>query len=120
MAGVMLSVGQVAGVWGRLIWGWCADRYLGAVATLALLALLLTLGSVSLALLPAGTTMPVVALALLVLGAAGEGWNGVYLAEVARRAPPGKTRLTTADAPTCPFLGAENGRAWRRETEGRG
>src|SRR3546814_10448657 len=54
MAGVMRSVGQVAGVAGRLLWGWCADRYLGAVATLALLALLMTLGSVSLALLPAG------------------------------------------------------------------
>lgn len=105
MAGVMLSVGQVAGVVGRLLWGWCADRYLGAVATLALLALLMTLGSVTLALLPPGTPVPVVALALIVLGAAGVGWNGVYLAEVARQAPPGKTSLATGGALTCTFLG---------------
>ena len=65
----------------------------------------MALGSVTLALLPPGTPVPVVALALIVLGAAGVGWNGVYLAEVARQAPPGKTSLATGGALTCTFLG---------------
>nr|WP_255592443.1 MFS transporter [Bordetella sp. BOR01] len=104
-AGIMLSLGQVAGVAGRLLWGWCADRYLGAMATLAVLALLMTVGSVTLALLPAGAPLPAVALALIVLGAAGVGWNGVYLAEVARQAPAGKAGLATGGALTCTFLG---------------
>ena len=104
-AGVMLSLAQVAGVVGRLLWGWCADRYLGAVAMLAVLALMMGLGAVALALLPAGAPVLVVALALVVLGAAAVGWNGVYLAEVARQAPPGKAGLATGGALTCTFLG---------------
>jgi len=104
-AGMMLSLGQVAGVVGRLVWGWCADRYLGAVTMLAVLALLMGLGAAALALLPAGAPVPVVALALVVLGAAAVGWNGVYLAEVARQAPPGKAGLATGGALTCTFLG---------------
>ena len=105
VAGVMLSLAQVAGVAGRLLWGWCADRYLGAVAMLAVLALLMGLGTATLALLPAGAPAPVVALALMVLGAAAVGWNGVYLAEVARQAPAGKAGLATGGALTCTFLG---------------
>ncbi|OZI79165.1 MFS transporter [Bordetella genomosp. 2] len=104
-AGLMLSLGQVAGVGGRLLWGWCADRYLGAVRMLAVLALLMVLGTLALALLPAGAPVPAVALALMVLGAAAVGWNGVYLAEVARQAPAGKAGLATGGALTCTFLG---------------
>ncbi|OZI24534.1 MULTISPECIES: MFS transporter [Bordetella] len=104
-AGMMLSVGQVAGVAGRLLWGWCADRYLGPVMMLAALALMMAFGILALVLLPAGAPVPVVALALVVLGAAAVGWNGVYLAEVARQAPPGKASLATGGALTCTFLG---------------
>ncbi|MBO9356332.1 MFS transporter [Bordetella petrii] len=104
-AGMMLSLGQVAGVAGRLLWGWCADRYLGPVRMLVVLALLMAVGALALALLPAGAPAPVVALALMVLGAAAVGWNGVYLAEVARQAPAGKASLATGGSLTCTFLG---------------
>jgi len=104
-AGAMLSLGQVAGVVGRVLWGWCADRYLGAVLMLAVLAALMGLGVGILALLSPHTPMPIVALALMVLGAAAVGWNGVYLAEIARQAPAGKTSLATGGALTCTFLG---------------
>jgi len=46
-----------------------------------------------------------VGLALAVLGAAAVGWNGVFLAEVARQAPPGKAGLATGGALTFTFLG---------------
>jgi len=105
VAGVLLSLAQAAGVAGRLLWGWCADRYLGAAMMLATLALLMAAGVIILAFLPAGAPVLLVGLALMVLGAAAVGWNGVYLAEVARQAPPGKASLATGGALTCTFLG---------------
>lgn len=110
-AGAMLSLGQVAGVVGRILWGWCADRYLGPVGMLSSLALLMGVGTIGLALLPANAPVPLVALALIVLGAAAVGWNGVYLAEVARQAPAGKTSLATGGALTCTFFGVVLGPA---------
>lgn len=110
-AGAMLSLGQVAGVVGRILWGWCADRYLGAVGMLFSLALLMGVGTIGLALLPANAPVPLVALALMILGAAAVGWNGVYLAEVARQAPAGKTSLATGGALTCTFFGVVLGPA---------
>ncbi|MVW77521.1 MFS transporter [Bordetella sp. 02P26C-1] len=104
-AGMMLSLGQVAGVAGRLFWGWCSDRYLGPVKTLTVLALLMTLGMLVLALLPGNAPTVLVALSLMVLGAAAVGWNGVYLAEIARQAPVGRASLATGGALTCTFLG---------------
>ncbi|CAM4060345.1 MFS transporter [Bordetella muralis] len=104
-AGALLSLGQVAGVVGRIFWGWCADRYLGAVLMLAVLAALMGLGVLVLASLSAQAPVPMVALALVVLGAAAVGWNGVYLAEIARQAPAGKTGMATGGALTCTFLG---------------
>src|SRR5690606_2260966 len=105
VAGVLLSLAQAAGVAGRLLWGWCADRYLGAAMMLATLALLMAAGVIILAFLPAGAPVLLVGLALMVLGAAAVGWNGVYLAEVARQAPPGKASLAPGGALTCTFLG---------------
>jgi len=104
-AGLMLSIAQVAGVAGRLLWGWCADHYLGAVTMLVILAWLMALGLLVLVWLPAHTPLPLVALALIVLGGAAIGWNGVYLAEVARQAPPEQAGLATGGALTCTFLG---------------
>lgn len=104
-AGALLSLAQVAGVIGRLLWGWCADRYLRPVMMLAALALMMASGTGTLALLPAAAPEPVLAAALMALGAAAVGWNGVFLAEVARQAPPGKASAATGGVLTCTFLG---------------
>ena len=42
---------------------------------------------------------------MLLYGASASGWNGVYLAEVARRAPPGQAAVATAGTLACTFIG---------------
>ena len=104
-AGLALSVSQFAGVCGRVFWGYVSDRFLGARLMLAALAALMALSSAATAWL--NTRMsPVLIMAILaVFGASAIGWNGVYLSEVARQAPPGKASLATGGTLAFTFLG---------------
>lgn len=104
-AGLALSVSQFAGVGGRIAWGWVADRWLGASRMLALLTVLMTLSAMATALLPAGTPTGLVLLVLAVYGMSAIGWNGVYLAEVARQAPAGQASLATGGSLAFTFFG---------------
>jgi MFS family permease len=105
VAGVALSVSQFAGVGGRVFWGYISDRFLGARRMLAVLAGLMAVSSVATALVT--TSMPTVLLLgiLAVFGASAIGWNGVYLAEVARQAPKGQASLATGGSLAFTFLG---------------
>ena len=104
-AGAALSVSQLAGVVGRIAWGAVADRGLGPLNTLMLLATLMMAGSVLTALLqPQWPTLLIWAIVAL-LGASAIGWNGVYLATVARQAPPGQAGVATGGTLLFTFLG---------------
>src|SRR3546814_277112 len=94
-AGFMMSISQVAGAFGRVLWGWCADRFIGAMAMLVILAVAMALCCWALAGLPAGVSRFFLILVLIVLGAAALGWNGVYLADLALQAPPGLPGIPT-------------------------
>lgn len=104
-AGLALSLSQFGGVAGRILWGWVADRWLDARRMLALLAVVMAVSAVATALLQ--PTMPIVlVLAILVVfGASAVGWNGVYLAEVARHAPPGMASIATGGTLAFTFFG---------------
>lgn len=104
-AGLLLSVTQMGGIGGRIAWGLVADRWLGAQKTLALLAILMASSALATALLL--PTLPLWGIwgILLVFGASAIGWNGVYLAEVARQAPEGKASVATGGTLTFTFLG---------------
>ncbi len=104
-AGLALSVSQFGGIGGRVFWGWVSDRGLGARRTLALLAALMAGLSVATALLHPGLPDVLVLGILLLFGASAIGWNGVYLAEVARQAPPGQAGLATGGTLAITFLG---------------
>jgi MFS family permease len=104
-AGAMLSISQVGAVVGRVLWGWVADRVFGARRMLALLATLMAASSVATALLHAQLPAVLVVVVLFVFGASAVGWNGVYLAEVARRAPPGMAGLATGGTLAVTFFG---------------
>lgn len=104
-AGAMLSVAQVGAVLGRVLWGYASDRWFGARRMLALLATLMTLGAVATALLHPQLPGLLVAAVLFVFGASAIGWNGVYLAEVARQAPAGQAGLATGGTLAITFLG---------------
>ncbi|MBC7438209.1 MAG: MFS transporter [Bdellovibrionales bacterium] len=104
-AGFALSLSQLGGVAGRVLWGWVADHWFGARRILAVLALVMAVCCGGAVLLQ-GSTPPVLTLALLfVFGASAIGWNGVYLAEVARQAPPGMASIATGGTLAFTYFG---------------
>jgi MFS family permease len=94
-AGLALSPSQVGGVAGRVLWGWVSDRWLGASRMLALLAALMAASALATALLQSALPLVLVLGTLIVFGASATGWNGVFLAEVARQAPAGQASIAT-------------------------
>jgi MFS family permease len=104
-AGLALSVTQLGGIGGRVVWGYVADRWLGARRMLLLLASMMALGALASAFLTTDTPHAVVIAILVGFGASAIGWNGVYLAEVARRAPPGMASMATGGTLAFTFLG---------------
>ncbi|HRH86986.1 MAG TPA: MFS transporter [Rubrivivax sp.] len=95
-AGFMLAVTQAAGVAGRLLAGTLADR--GSARTV-MGVMGCTMGACAVASAFAHGWSTVGLLVLYALfGASAIGWNGVYLAEVARRAAPGTVGDATAAA----------------------
>jgi predicted MFS family arabinose efflux permease len=104
-AGLALSVTQLGGIGGRVAWGYVADRWLGAWAMLLLLASMMAVCALGSAFLTTDTPHGVVIALLVCFGASAIGWNGVYLAEVARRAPPGMASMATGGTLAFTFLG---------------
>ena len=105
-AGLLLSVTQIGGIGGRIAWGVISDRWLGAQKTLMLLACLMALSALVTALLLPQLPLWAIWITLVVFGASAIGWNGVYLAEVARQAPEGQAGVATGGTLTFTFLGA--------------
>lgn len=110
-AGFALTVAQAGGVAGRVVWGYVADRFLGPRRTLALLAALMALGAAGTGLMQAGLPTSLVLVLVGAFGASATGWNGVYLAEVARLAPPGQAGAATGGALSVTFFGVVLGPA---------
>lgn len=108
-AGLVLAATQAAGVAGRLLAGALADR-LGARPVMAGLGL--SMAACAFASASAGAWPMAAMLALYILfGASAIGWNGVYLAEVARRAPAGGVGTATSAALVVTFAGVMAGPA---------
>ncbi|MDB5956326.1 MFS transporter [Ramlibacter sp.] len=104
-AGVVLSISQLGAVIGRVLWGYASDRWFGARRMLAMLATMMALASLATAMLHADMPRALVIAVLFVFGASAIGWNGVYLAEVARQAPAGLAGLATGGTLAITFLG---------------
>lgn len=104
-AGAVLSFSQAGAVFGRVLWGYVSDRWLGARRMLALLATVMALCSVATALLHPGLPQVLVLAVLFVFGASAIGWNGVYLAAVARQAPAGMAGMATGGTLAVTFFG---------------
>jgi predicted MFS family arabinose efflux permease len=104
-AGAALSASQVCGVCGRIAWGVVSDGWLGPRRMLLTLAGLIT--ACCLAMSWPGRTSPALAVvALLCLfGATAVGWNGVYLATVARLVPHAQAATATAGTLFFTFFG---------------
>ena len=105
LAGAVMAVSQVASVIGRIAWGTLADRAVSRRTMLGLLGI--GMGVSAAATLAASPAWPGGLLFAFasVFGATAVGWNGVYLAEVARVAPPGQVSQATGGCLFFTFLG---------------
>jgi MFS family permease len=105
-AGLIMAGAQATGVGGRILWGWLSDRLMTARQALSLLGYAIGLSGAVLALAEPSWPVAAIALAAMALGSVALGWNGVFLAEVARQAPPGLASSATGGALAFTFLGA--------------
>ena len=96
VAGLVFATMQATSVMGRVLMGWIADHVVSTTATLAIASIASALSTIALAL--AAPDWPVWALVLVaaVGGISVSGWNGIQIAEVARRSPPGLIGETAA------------------------
>jgi MFS family permease len=104
-AGAALAASQVAGVVARIVWGFVSDRWLGPRRMLLGLALGMAACGLLMPLLEPASAVPLVVALLCVFGATAVGWNGVYLATVARVVPPGQAGTATAGTLFFTFFG---------------
>lgn len=86
-AGMLMSAVQVSGVVGRVFWGIVADRLRDGLKVMVILGVVGVVAAGMTTLLSPAVPSLAVWLVLLAFGASAIGWNGVYLAEIAHRAP---------------------------------
>lgn len=102
-AGVLVSLVQGAGIFGRVGMGWLADRVRSGLRVLITLAVVLALLTVLLALThpPVWLLVPL----LIGIGTLSSGWSGVLIAEADRTAPPENASAATATLLCGTFFG---------------
>ena len=105
-AGLVFSAAQVAGIVAHVTWGIVADRWLSPRTTLATLGFGMAFAGIATASFSAAWPVWMVVIVAAAYGATAVGWNGVYLAEVARRAPPGSAGIATGGTQFFTFFGA--------------
>lgn len=93
-AGLVLTASQVGGVSGRLFWGWLADHTGDAFSALLFLGAVMVVSSLLCVMLRPDTPMIIACVLFFVMGSTASGWNGAYLAEVARLVP--RENISTA------------------------
>jgi MFS family permease len=104
-AGTLYATMQLAGVVGRLILGWAADRLGDAVRTLCVHGLAAAgLSALWVLAGPSLSWLPALGLAFL-CGFTAASWNGIFLAEVARVVPADRVAEASSGAIMLCFLG---------------
>lgn len=87
LAGMVFAVMQAGGVVGRILLGWLSDHFRSANVTLSIAAILSAITTALLGLTsPQWPLWSIIVLAF-VAGSSAASWNGVQIAEVARRSP---------------------------------
>ena len=104
-AGLLFAVMQGAGFVGRVGWGWVTDRWIGARPLLAALGAG-TIASTAAA-IAFSDAWPLAGLVAgcAALGLTAVGWNGIYLAEVARAVPIDKVGSATGGIMMFTYVG---------------
>jgi len=105
-AGLVYAFAHGSGIVGRIAWGVVADRWLAPRATLALLGAISAACALLSAAFSAAWPLAAVVAVAVVFGASAVGWNGVFLAEVARCAPAGQVSAATGGTLFFTYAGA--------------
>lgn len=94
-AGALLAVAQASGGAGRVIFGAIASRLMTPLSTLMLLAVMASTAAFLTTAFTQSWPLAMIYAVGVLFGGSAVGWNGVYLAEAARRAPGGEVSRTT-------------------------
>jgi len=105
LAGALLSASQLAGVAGRLGWGFVADRVPAPRLLLLGIALLMAVAAGLMSLFTAAWPVGAIAVVVILLGATASGWNGVFLAEIIHDVKPAEVGLATSGSMMFAYMG---------------
>jgi MFS family permease len=86
-AGFVLTASQAGGVAGRVFWGWVADLVRNCYTVLAVLTAVMLAAALACYVLTAAWPLVASCALFFVFGSTASGWNGAFMAEVARLAP---------------------------------
>lgn len=104
-AGFALSIAMIGGIIGRVLWSVVAD-YIGSARTvLGALGTVMALSAFALSQVTPEWPLSAIIALCAVFGATAVGWNGVYVAEIARIAPGGNVALATGAALAFTYFG---------------
>ena len=104
-AGAALSTAMVAGTIGRIMWGIIADNWTSPRTVLGTLGTVMAFSAFVTAAMAPTWPYAVMLLVSFIFGASAIGWNGVFLAEVVRIAPPGTAGSATGASLATTYAG---------------
>lgn len=105
LAGMVLAISQAAGALGRVLWGIVADRGVEPVRLLMFLGFAMSAASILTGFFSDAWPWAAIILVCIVFGATAAGWNGVFLAQMARMAPPGRVSDVAGGASFLTYAG---------------
>lgn len=105
VAGTAFSIMQGAGVVARILWGWLSDRLANARSLLSIIGIGIIFSTMVANEMAPGWPLFPILLVCAVMGATAVGWNGIYLAEVARVVPQDHVGAATGGVLMFTFLG---------------
>ena len=106
LAGALLAAATVAGAFGRIFWGVLADLLRRPSAVLAGIGAIIAMAATAMAFSTPAWSTAAIYIVCTILGATAVGWNGVFIAEAASRAPPGRAAEFTGATQLFVFCGA--------------
>ncbi len=104
-AGSMLAVVQIAGACGRLAWGMLADRLRSGLLVLIINGAVAVVAAIATAAIAPDWPWLAIAAAAGLFGFCAIGWNGVFIAVIARQAPPGQIGNATGGTLSITYAG---------------
>jgi MFS family permease len=104
-AGAVLAAAMITGIVGRVVWGVVADKWIKPRTLLGLLGCAMSLAAFAVAAVTSAWPLVLVFAVSVVYGGTAVGWNGVYLSEVARIAPPGQAAAATGASLAMTYFG---------------